>query len=258
MTSRTLTATTMAFRDQRRRPLVLILLVIVPGYVVTRSIATTQATPRSIALPGGVQIITTMRDLHGAVMAGTAIAFVAALVGVFVMQSALEGDRRLVVAGFRAGEAIAARLAVIVAATALVVVVSAAATALSFTPAAWWPLLAAYALTGLIYAAIGALVGALLEKLAATYLILFLVMTDIGIVQNPMFGTGTPGRWAVLLPAYGPTRMMIDGAFSTSFHTSGALLGAIAWLAALALVVSVVLRRSIGTRLRRGASSEDR
>ncbi len=41
--------------------------------------------------------------------AGTAIAFVAALVGVFVMQSALQGDRRLVVAGFQPGEAIFAR-----------------------------------------------------------------------------------------------------------------------------------------------------
>jgi hypothetical protein len=57
-------------------------------------------------------------------------------------------------------------------------------------------------------------------------------LTDIGIVQNPMFGNGTPGRWAALLPAYGPSRMMIDGAFATSFHTGGAPLGALAWLAA--------------------------
>ena len=249
------TATAMAFRDQRRRPLVLILLVVVPAYVITRSIAITQATPRQIALPGGVQITTTMRDLHGAVMAGTAIAFVAALVGLFVMQAALQGDRRLVVAGFRAGETIAARLAVLIAATALVVAVSAIATALSFTPAAWSPLLVAYALTGLIYAAIGALMGVVLEKLAATYLVLFLVMTDIGIVQNPMFGNGTPGRWAVLLPAYGPSRMMIDGAFSTSFHTGRALLVGAAWLVILTLTVNVVLRRSIGTRLRPAAGS---
>jgi hypothetical protein len=241
----------MAFRDQRRRPLVLILLVIVPAYVITRSIATTQATPRRLDLPGGVQITTTMRDLHGAVMAGTVIAFVAALVGVFVMQSALQGDRRLVVAGFHAGEAIFARLAVLTAATTLVVAVSAVVTAFNFTPASWPPLLAAYLLTGLIYAAIGALVGAILEKLAATYLILFVVLTDIGIVQNPMFGNGTPGRWAALLPAYGPSRMMIDGAFSTSFHTGSALLGALAWLAVLTLAVNLALRRAIGTHLRR-------
>ena len=251
MTSPLRTATAMAFRDQRRRPLVLILLVIVPAYVITRSIAITQATARRIDLPGGVQITTTMRDLHGAVMAGTVIAFVAALVGVFVMQSALQGDRRLVVAGLGAGEAIFARLAVLASATALVVAVSAIVTALSFTPASWPPLLAALVLIGLIYAVLGALAGAILEKLAATYLILFLAITDLGIVQNPMFGNGTPGSWAVLLPGYGPSRMMVDGAFSASFHTGRALLVALAWLAVLAFAVNVVLRKAIGTHRRR-------
>jgi hypothetical protein len=238
----------MAFRDQRRRPLVLILLVVVPAYVITRSIAITQATPRQIGLPGGLEITTTMKDLHGAVMAGTAIAFVAALVGVFVMQSALDGDRRLVVAGFRPGETVLARLAVLVAATAVVVAVSLGATALSFTPASWLPLIVAWVLIGLTYAALGALAGAILDKLAATYLILFLVMTDLGIVQNPMFGDGTPGHWAVLLPGYGPSRMMADGAFSTNFHSSGDLLLGMVWLAALTLGVYLVLKRAVAAR----------
>ena len=230
MIARARTATAMAFRDQRRRPLVLILLVIVPAYVITRSLAITQATSRRIDLPGGVHITTTMKDMHGAVMAGTVIAFVA---------------------GFRAGEAIFARLAVLTAATALVVAVSAIVTAFNFTPASWPPLLAALVLIGLIYAALGALAGALLEKLAATYLILFLAITDLGIVQNPMFGNGAPGRWAVLLPGYGPARMMVDGAFSASFHTGSALLAGVAWLAVLALSVNVALRRAIGMHARR-------
>ncbi|MFI5004705.1 MAG: hypothetical protein ACHQE6_06800 [Solirubrobacterales bacterium] len=189
-----------------------------------------------------------MKDLHGAVMAGTAIAFVAALVGVFVMQSALQGDRRLVIAGFRPGETVVARLAVLTAATVLVVAVSAIVTALSFTPASWPPLIVALLLTGLIYAALGALAGAILEKLAATYLMLFLGMTDLGIVQNPMFGNGTPGRWAVLLPGYGPSRMMVDGAFSHTFHTGGELLLALAWATLLTIGVYLVLRRAVGAR----------
>jgi hypothetical protein len=249
MSARARTATAMAFRDQQRRPLVLILLVVVPAYVVTRSIAITQPTPRRLSLPGGAAITTTMKDLHGAVMAGTAIAFVAALVGVFVMQSALQGDRRLVIAGFRPGETVRARLAVMIAATVLVVAVSAIVTALNFTPASWPPLILALMLIGLIYAAIGALAGAILEKLPATYLMLFLVMTDLGIVQNPMFGDGTPGRWAALLPGYGPSRMMVDGAFSPAFHTGGELLIALAWVAASATSVYLVLRRAVGARV---------
>lgn len=248
MTGRTLTATSMAFTDQRRRPLLLILLVIVPAYAITRSIAITPATPRQILLPGHLFITTTMKVLHGAVMAGNAIAFVAALCGVFVMQAALQGDRRLVIAGFRPSETVIARLLVLAAATALVVLVSMAVTAVSFTPASWSPFMLAPLLTGLIYAALGALAGALLDKLAATYLMLFLALTDLGIAQNPMFGSGSPRWWAALLPGYGPGQMMLDGAFSPSFHAAGPLAIALGWTLALTLTVGYVLRRAVGTR----------
>jgi hypothetical protein len=244
--ARTRTATSMAFRDQRRRPLVLILLILLPAYVITKSVAETLGTPRRIGLPDGVWVTTTMRDLHGAGMGGVVIAFAAALLGVFVMQSALQGDRRLVVAGFRPGETVVARLLVLIAATALVVSVSALVTALNFTPASWAPLIAALVLLGLIYAALGALAGAVLDKLAATYLMLFLVMTDLGVVQSPMFRE-TPGSGAVLLPGYGPSRVMYDGAFSQSFHATGELLLSLGWLAALGVAVYVVLRRAVGS-----------
>jgi hypothetical protein len=247
MSTRTLTATAMAFRDQRRRPLVLILLVIVPAYVITKSVAETQATPRQIGLPGGVWVITTMKALHGPEMAKMSVAFVAALVGVFVMQSALQGDRRLVIAGFRPRETVLARVAVLTAATALVVAVSTVVMALFFTPASWPALIAALILTGLIYAAIGALAGALLDKLPATYLILFLVMTDLGVVQSSMFHA-TPAQGAVLLPGYAPTRVMLDGAFSHAFNAAGDLLLALGWVAGLALAVYLVLRRAVGVR----------
>jgi hypothetical protein len=246
MSARTRAATAMAFRDQRRRPLVLILLVVVPLWVVTWSVAITQPTPRQIDLPGGAVVTTTMKALHGPGMAGMMAAFVAALVGVFVMQSALQGDRRLVVAGFRPGETVLARLVVLAAATFIAVLVSAAAMAISFTPGSWPSAVAALALVALIYAAIGALAGALLDKLAATYLILFLVMTD-SIVQSPMFHA-KPGRLAWLLPGYGPDRLLYAGSFSNSFHAVGELLISLGWTAALATGVYLVLRRAVGVR----------
>ena len=247
MLAGTRTATKMAFRDQRRRPLVLILLVIIPAYVITRSIAQTLATPRTIGLPDGVSVTTTMRDLHGSGMGGLAIAFVVAVVGVFVMQSALQGDRRLVLAGFRPGETVTARVLVLLAAITLVVGVAAVTTVLNFTPASWLPLILALVLTGVIYGAIGALAGAVLDKLAATYLILFLVMTDLGVVQSPMFHD-TPGSLAWLLPGYGPSRVMYDGAFSDSFHAVDELLLALGWTVVLGAAAFVVLRRAVGSR----------
>jgi len=246
MAERLRTATAMAFRDQRRRPLLVILLVVLPAYVIARSIAITEATPQQVGLPGGDVITSTMKDIHGAVMAGNVIAFVCGLVGVFVMQSALQGDRRLVVAGFRAGEAITARLVVVAAATAVVVTVSGVVTALFFDPGAWVTFVGGLVLIGLIYAALGALAGATLDKLAATYLMLFLAMTDLGIVQNPMFGDGNPDGWAVVLPGYGPNQIMVEGAFSTSFDAAVELLLSLAWVAVLAVAVVLFLRRAIG------------
>ncbi len=164
------------------------------------------------------------------------------------MQAALQGDRRLVIAGFRPGETVIARLTVLAAGTALVVIVSMAVTAASFTPASWGPFMAAALLIGVIYAALGAIAGAWLDKLAATYLMLFLALTDLGIAQNPMFGNGSPRSWATLPPGYGPGRRLVDGAFSSTFHAAGQLAIAFGWATGLTLTVGFVLRRAVGTR----------
>ena len=168
MTGRALTATRLGFREQWRRPLLLILLVFVPAYAVTRSIAITEPTPRRMGLSGDLSVLTTMKELHGAVMAGTAVAFVAALCGVFVMASALQADRRLVIAGFRPSETIVARLAVLGAATLLVAAVALIITAVSFSARSWIALAAGVLEIGLIYGALGAIAGAFLDKLGAT------------------------------------------------------------------------------------------
>jgi hypothetical protein len=236
----------MAFREELRRPLLLILLVLVPVYVVTRSIAETEPTLRMFTLPGNVQVTTNMKELHGAIMAGMAIAFVAGLCGVFVMQSAMSGDRRLVVAGFRPSETVLARLVVLIADTALVVAVSLIATAFYFQPQAWVRFALAALLIGLIYAPLGALCGAVLSRLGATYLIFFLVLTDLGIVQNPMFGDGTPANWAVVLPGYGPMLVMLDGAYSSGFHVGGQLVLSLVWTLGLGTAVYLLLARAVG------------
>jgi len=146
----------------------------------------------------------------------------------------------------QAATSISARLIVMAAATGLVVAVSAIVTALSFSVASWPAFIAGLVLIGLMYAAIGALAGAVLDRLAATYLILFLAITDLGIVQNPMFGT--PHGGAALLPGYGPGRVMVDGAFSSSFNAGGDLLLSLGWIALLGGAVFVVLRRAVGQR----------
>jgi hypothetical protein len=135
----------------------------------------------------------------------------------------------------------------VIASTGLVVAVSAIVTALSFSVASWVPFLGSLILIGLLYGSIGALAGAVLDRFGATYLILFLGLTDLGIVQNPMFGT--PHGGAVLFPGYGPARVMIDGAFSGTFDAGGDLLLSLAWLGVLGGAVFLVLRNAVGQKI---------
>ena len=243
--NRVAVAARLGFREQARRPLLVGQLVGLPFFFITRAIAQTEQLPRTIGLPGGGDVLTNMRDIHGADMAAITVAFLAGLIGVFVMQSARQADRRLVVAGFRPGEVLAPRLFVLAAGAGLVVAVSVAVTAMSFTPTLWAPFILGNLLAALIYAMLGALAGATLGKLGATYLILFGAMLDLGIVQNPMFGSGEPPAWGALLPGYGPGRVIIDAAFSDQFHAWGALWVTLGWLAGLVIAVLLVLRRLV-------------
>ena len=243
MNARIVTATRLGFREQARRPLLLVLLVLLPFFFITRAIARTEPTPRLLGLPGGGDILTTMKDAHGASMVTITVAFLAALCGVFIMRSAQRADRRLIVAGYRPMEAVLPRLTVLAVATAIVLTTSLAVTALSWTPASWPAFIAGNLLVGLTYACIGALAGAALGPLGATYSVLFLAMLGTGILQNPMFGDGTPGGLAYGFPDYGANRLVIDGAFSATFHAWSEFLLALAWLAVLSLAVAWVLRR---------------
>jgi hypothetical protein len=257
--SRIAIATRMGFREQARRPLLVVLLIGLPFFFITRAIAATERLPRVVALPGGGgDVLSNMRDIHGANMAAITVAFLAGLVGVFVMRSAREADRRLVVAGFRPREALVPRLLVLAAAVALVLTVSLTVTALSFTPKLWAGFILGTLLVGLIYGLLGVLAGAAVGRLGATYLILFGAMLDLGIVQNPMFGSGEPPGWGAALPGYGPGRVIVDAAFSADFHAWAALAISGAWLVGLALVVGLTLRRIVGigaARISRGASA---
>lgn len=248
MARRVATATALGFLEQARRPLLLVLLVTVPFVFITWSFWVTEAIPRVVELPGGETVPTTMRDIHGAIMVPITVGFLAGLVGLFVVRSALESDRRLVIAGFTPSEAVVPRLAVIAAATLVILVVSIAVTALDFAPASWWPFVAGNLLAGFTYALIGALAGATMGALGGAYFMFFLPMVDFGIAQNPMFFDGRPPDWAAALPGWGSTGTIVDGAFSAGFDASVGLLVALGWGFALTVAVVLLLRRAVAPR----------
>jgi len=94
----------------------------------------------------------------------------------------------------------------------------------------------------------GELVGSLFGQLGATYLVLFLAMLGTGLLQDPMFGSGTPSGIALFFPDYGAMRVAIDGGFSASFHAWRELALALGWLALLVGTVALVLRHLLRPR----------
>ena len=246
--ARTRTATRMGLLDQIRRPLLLVMLVVIPIIFVSWGAKATAQTARTLTLPDGSTVDSDMREIMTVIDVPIAITFLAGLVGVFVVTSALESDRRLVVAGYTPGEAITPRLLVLGIAVLVVTLVSLVVMAFSFTPTLWAPFVLGNVLAGIEYGAIGALAGALMGRLGAVYFIFFLPNVDIGIAQDPLFFNGDPQPWARAFPGYGPTRMIVEASFANDWSTVGALLPALAWCLALGAALVLLLRRTVAPR----------
>ena len=236
----------LGLRDQARRPVLLGFLVVLPFFFITRAIASTEPVPRTIRLLGDSVFQTTMREVHGSLMAVLTVAFLSGLCGVFVILAALQVDRRLVVAGLGVGRTISARLAVLAVAVLIIGGVSLLVTAISFGPESWFWFGLGTLSAGAIFGSLGVVAGATVGRLGATYLMLFAAMIDVGVLQNPMFGDGEPAAWARILPAWGPVQIATDGALAPSFGSWAALLATGAWATLFLVAMVTLLRRSLG------------
>ena len=242
---RTVAALRYGFRDYRRNLVLWVLLVGLPVAFITLSIAVTPDDPAPVELveDGERRLeILSMADLHGAIMVPITVGFLAGLAGLFVALGSAEGDRRLVLAGYRPVEVLAARVGIIVFAALLTTGVSLAVTAVSFGPEVWVTFAAANGLVALTYAMIGVLVGPRVGLLGGLYLMLALPFIDVGIAQNAMFSAAPPA-WATYLPAHGAVRVLLDGAFTPSFDEPGGLALALVWLIGLTLLAAAQFHR---------------
>ena len=71
-------------------------------------------------------------------------------------------------------------------------------------------------------------------------------MLGIGILQNPMFGSGSPSTLARAFPDYGAGRVIVDACFGPGFSAWSDLALAATWFIVLTATVVVLLRRSLG------------
>ncbi|MHB1773119.1 MAG: hypothetical protein ACYCST_15525, partial [Acidimicrobiales bacterium] len=247
-------ATRAALRDYGRNRVLWVLLLVVPVLFIALAAEQTPTKLMPVALVTGARNFTTMislRHVHAAEMASVASALLAGIAGLFVVTGSADGDRRLVLAGFRSRQVLAGHLGVIAGAATLTTVVSLAVSAAFFSPQQWVQYAGADLLIALTYAMIGVLLGPLTGRLGGLYLILLLAIVDVGYGQTVMFKPFPP-TWGAYLPARGAGRLLIDGAFSTGSAEIGYLLLALGWLGALSAAAALVFRARIGVSSGRG------
>ncbi|MCH9730438.1 MAG: ABC transporter permease [Actinomycetia bacterium] len=234
-----------AGRQLRRMPVMWILIIGLPVAFISASIVVTPDNPTLVELVDdggrGLSMIS-MADVHGAIMVPITIGFLASLAGLFVILDSAQADRRLSLTQFRRGEILAVHMTVIAAAALIATAVSIGVTAVSFDAVNWPIFVGANVLVALTYATIGVIVGPIFGRLGGLYLLLVIPFIDIGLAQNAMFDAAPPA-WGKFMPAHGAVRVMMDGAFTSSFDETGALLLALGWLAALTATAAVVFRR---------------
>lgn len=234
-----------ASRQLRRMPVMWILILGLPVAFISASIAVTPNDPTPVELvengQRGLSIIS-MADVHGAIMVPITIGFLASLAGLFVLLDSAQADRRLSLTNYRPGEILGVRMVVIAAAALVATAASIAVTSVSFDAVSWPLFIAANVLVALTYATIGIIVGPLFGRLGGLYVLLVVPFIDIGLAQNAMFDAAPPA-WAKFMPAHGAIKVMMDGAFTSDFDETGALLLAIGWLLGLTGIAVVVFRR---------------
>ncbi|MFI7544829.1 hypothetical protein [Actinoplanes sp. NPDC049599] len=236
-----------AWRDARRNPTLWALFVVVPVVFIITADAVTPDEPITLTLTEhGRHIAQTfaMPQVHGATMAPIAIGALAALVGLFTMLDSRDGDRRAALAGLRPAALLCARLGVLSGAALAATAVSLTATALVFDATRWPTYAAANVLIAFTYALIGALLAPMFGRVGGVFIAFLLPFLDIGIVQSPMLHP-EPTSWSRLLPGYGGSRILLDGALTSGFDETRPLLLGSAWLVGLALIVAPAYRRTI-------------
>ncbi len=234
-----------AARQMSRMPIMWVLILGLPVAFISASIAATPDEPIPVELVEGGRrtlVLLSMADVHGAVMVPITVGFLAGLAGLFGILDSARADRRLSLTGFRPVEILGVRMGVIAVASLLATAVAMAVTSVSFGPVDWWVFAGANALVALTYSTIGVIVGPVFGRLGGTYVLLVLPFLDVGLAQNAMFDASPPS-WGRFLPAHGGVRVMMDGAFTPGFDEWGALVLALAWLAALLGVAVLLFRR---------------
>lgn len=247
-TRRLLAVVAIWLRAQARNRLLMGFLVVLPAYVVVAVNATAPAreVPVWVVSEGLVVALPVpAAHLYTVLTVPLAGALVAGIAGMLLVQRAGRADRRLVQAGLGADRLLLSRFAVLGALVLAVTAVSLAATLFYVTPARPGAFALMVVLTAAIYGLVGMVVGALLDSLPGTYVMLFGPVLDVRVFQNPLVVHGDPAPWMTLLPGHFPVSFLFEAAFSGSL-AYGDLGWSLVYLAVVGLLAAAALSRKLG------------
>ena len=238
-------------REQARNRLLVGLLVVLPVVFITLAFAVTADAEMPIRLLVDGEAATVLRDLptvHGIVMTPITSTLIAGIVGLLLMHGARDGDGRLVLAGYRAREVVAARFGTLALLAGLVTAVTVGVLAVDVWPEQpYWFLAGLFAVT-LTYGLLGLLLGVVVGRLAGLWSILVATMLDVGLFQDPLFRAGDPAWWMEWLPGYHGMQVVMDAGLTADPDAAAHLGWAVAYLAVLGAVTVVAFYRE--TRIR--------
>lgn len=226
-------------RETARNYVLVGLLIALPIAFITIAVAVTQEAQMPIELTVDGEVQTVMRGLpevHGVAMTPITSTIIAGIVGLLLMQTARTTDGRLVLAGYRAWEVIAARFGTLAILAVLVTAVSVGVMAYDVVPEQPLLFLGAMFVVTLLYGLIGMLLGVVLDRVAGLWTILVLSMLDVGLFQSPLFPMGEDAWWVKILPGYHPMEVVFDAGLTDQPDT----LAHLGWGVVYLLVVGAV------------------
>ena len=241
------------WRQARRNPTQWVLFVVVPVVFILTADSVTPDQPIVLTLrEHGERLTATfaMPAVHGATMAPIAVASLAALIGLHAMVDSHADDQRAALAGLRPSATLAARVVVLAVMVLVATAVSLATTALVFHAERWVTYAAANVLLALTYGLIGALLAPIFGRVGGAFIAFLLPFLDIGITQSPMLHP-EPTTLSRLLPGYGGSRVLLDGALTRGFDEPVALLVGLGWLVALAVLLAVAYWQGVAVHRQR-------
>ncbi|WP_448002124.1 ABC transporter permease [Agromyces bauzanensis] len=244
----------MGLRQYRRNPALWILLVTVPFIFIWLSKLITEeqySVMRVLDDGREIDLRFWLPDTHAGTMAPIAVASLATVAGLFIALNNRDGDRRLVQSGMHRSALLVGRFGEVAVAVLVTSAASLAITAMVFPAKQWAGFIGGTLLLGAVYALLGMCLGFLLGRVTGVLIAFVVPFLDLGITQSPMLRLEPPGP-AVLLPGYGPYRVLIDTGLTDTFDEIGGVVIGSLWVIGLTTVVVLLFVTRTG-RARRTA-----